>query len=45
MFALILLALQCVNIFYSKRVTDVETFRRWTALDSNEIEISHGRVT
>src|SRR4029453_5255065 len=24
------LALRCVNIFYSKRVGDVETFRRWT---------------
>src|SRR5262245_7466006 len=43
MFAFTLLTLRCVNIFYCKRGKDVETFRRWTPLDSNEKEISHGR--
>jgi hypothetical protein len=40
-----LLALRCVNPFYSKRGKDVETFRRWTALEFTEKEISHGRVS
>jgi hypothetical protein len=44
MFTFTLLAFRCVNIFYCKRGKDVETFRRWTALDSNEKEISHGMV-
>ena len=45
MFAFTLLALRCVNIFYYKHVKDVETFRRWTALDSNEMEVSHDKVS
>ena len=44
MFAFTLLALRCVNIFYCKRGKDVETFRRWTALDPNETQIRHGRM-